>query len=329
MKVLLEFLRQVKREIKYKIKRPIYEREIEKRSHLSIFDYKELSQDMELVTKEYGWNAYYNLDVIVKSIIGIPREQVLYGAIEHGILRYNEVAEVTLSQNVIFAFGYRRMKYLQERYPEKRVYSVGPYIQYVSGYLSDDKIKELKKEFGKTLVVFTSHSIPGEHVEFDVNSFIKEIERIKIEYDFRTVIVSLHWKDILTYKLDEPFCEMGYRICCSGHLYDTNFLRRLKSVIDLSDMVMANDTGSYLGYTTTLGKPFYLYYLKPESTFDEGVVNGETDYNELYYQEFISKAINAYGDYKEEVTDAQIEFVEEYWGKMQKGLETINCKKTF
>ncbi len=324
-----KYLKFIKREIEYRIKRPKFEKEIRRRSQYSIFDYKELSKDMELVTKEYGWNAFYNLDAIVKEVIGLPQKKVLYGAIEHGILRYNEVADIVLSQNIIFAFGYRRMCYLQEKYPTKRIYSIGPYIQYVDGYMSDREVNDLKTQHGKTLVVFTSHSIPGEHVEFDVYKFIEEIERIKNEHSFMTVIVCLHWRDIQAYELDKPFVNMGYKVCTSGNLYDTNFLRRLRTIIELSDMIMANDTGSYLGYATTLGKPFYLFYLKPASTFDEGVINGERDYDEEYYQEFIEKALSAYGEYRECVTDKQVSFVEEYWGKIHKGIETINSTKHF
>ncbi len=284
---------------------------------------------MKLVTEEYGWNAYYNLANIVKRVIGISEDTVLQGAIEHGILRYNEMADATISQNIIFAFGYKRMQYLQQKFPEKRIYSVGPYIQYVDGYMSDDEISKLKTQFKRTLLVFTSHSIPGEHVEFDVDSFIKEIERIRIEKGFDTVIVSLHWRDIQAYQLDEKFLKMNYKISTCGNLYDTNFLPRLKSVIDLSDMVMANDTGSYLGYTITLGKPFYLYYLRPMSTFDTGAVNAEKDYDMAYYEEFITRATKAFGDYKEVITDEEILFVEDYWGKLNKGLMTINEMKSF
>lgn len=74
-----------------------------KESKICIFEYRKLSADMNLYTKEYGYNSFYGLADIVKKILGISQKEILSGAIEHGIVIGNGLTEVDTKPDIIYA----------------------------------------------------------------------------------------------------------------------------------------------------------------------------------------------------------------------------------
>lgn len=47
-----------------------------------------------------------------------------------------------------------------------------------------------------------------------------------------------------------------YEVVTAGHYYDYNFLPRLRSIIETSDITMSNNLGSHLGQCIYLNKHF-------------------------------------------------------------------------
>ena len=291
-----------------KFRKIIFTREIKKRENYSIFDYKLLAQDMSLYTKEYADNDFYGLAKIVKKVMNIPEDNCVDGCIEHGFNYDNDISDVYTAPSVIYAFGEKRKEFLKDLYPNKKIYCISPYIQYVKGIYSNKKLEELKSKFGKTLLAMPSHSTHYHTVNYNKKLFIKEIERIKQKYNFDTVLICLYWKDILQGE-DIEYLKQDYIICTAGHLYDPNFLKRLKSIILLSDLVISNSIGTNLGYSIVLNKPYYLYYIK--TTFNNACCTEEN----TYYQKITSLVIKLFGKYSEKITKEQIDFVKSYWGK--------------
>jgi hypothetical protein len=114
----------------------------------------------------------------------------------------------------------------------------------------------LKNKFGKTLLIFPSHSTKTIDANYDERFLCDEVDIIsKGSYD--TKLVCLYWKDIQLGK-HLFYLNRGYKIVCAGYLTDSNFMCRLKSIIKISDGVIGNAIGSYLGYCIFLGKPVYL-----------------------------------------------------------------------
>lgn len=300
------------REYIFNIKLEEYEKEVQKRKQYSIFDYKNLSKEMKLVTKEYGYNAFYGLAGIVKKGIGWDENVILDAAIEHGPYPKNVISEVDSLKEIMYTLSERRSSYLRTVFPNKTIYAIGPYIQYVKPILSEAEMTSLKNKYGKILLVFHAHSTPHVSVDFEQNDFINKVEEIKDKGKFDTVMVCMYWKDVLRTK-DVEFFNKEYKICTAGHMFDPNFLLRLKSIIALSDMTMSNSAGTHVGYCVCLNKAHYLVYNDLKITH-ANTEHENPEEDEQYYNEFLSKALKCFGTYKETIEDKDLEFVREYWG---------------
>lgn len=293
--------------------------EIQKRKYTSIFNYKRLAQDMELVTTEYPYNAYYGLDKIVKKIEGLSKFQRLEAGIEHGLtLQSEDVSQVLLDQNRIYVFGSERSDHIQKLHPDKEIVTHNNFISYVKGKYSPLRISLMKKKMGKTLLCFPTHSTHHIADVFDQDSLITEIDRIKEEHGFKTVLVCLYWKDILQGR-DEPYIAAGYKIVTAGHLYDSFFLNRLKSIVQLSDMVITNGWGTHIGYAICENRPVYMFLIKRQYvTLDEEKCSVD-EFNSIFEtveesDAFSNKFLEVFGSYSELISDEQRKFVRKYWG---------------
>jgi hypothetical protein len=234
--------------------------------------------------------------------------------IEHG-LYFGEyvIKEECLIKNItsIYTYSPYRLEAIKKQIPniDKNIITVGPYILYVKNFHNQQKLAQLKKKYGRILLVFPSHPFPGQPIEYNLKSFLSEIA--KISHSFDTVFVSLHWLDIKN-GLSENYKRKGYKIVCSGTRSDPYFLRRLKDLIELSDMTMSNDLGTHIGYCIALNRPHYLYKQTVCSKGNLQHENSSTVNNirlkekEIFYSFF--------SEYKEEITEEQRNIVKYYWG---------------
>ncbi|MDD7333714.1 MAG: hypothetical protein PUG70_04905 [Lachnospiraceae bacterium] len=225
-----------------------------------IFDIKPLTHDYErLWTEELTvGNGYYGISTILKKYAGIDQSKVIKAPIEHGINDYEnalnpyEIGRPT--ENIITLSKFR--KDTIERLSDKKAIVIGPYIAYAEGHYSDEEISMMHKQNGRTLLVFPTHSTKEIDTSYDVESFIVEIRKLREEFD--TVLVCVYWKDIVR-GIHKYYEKEGYQIVCAGHIYDINFLKRLRSILELSDAVVFNQTGTGVGYAMQLQKPCYIY----------------------------------------------------------------------
>lgn len=289
------------RYIRFCAKKFFYDKEIVRRKKFSIFDVDKITQDMDLVTEEYGYNAFYGLNVIINKAIASKGR--IIGAIEHGVFFTGIIDDMSQRADIIYTMSDERKMFIESVMYKKKCIAVGPYIKYADPVISEQDLADKRKQFGKTLLVFPAHSVHSMNVSFDIEAFIEEIDRIRKCYDYSTVLVCTYWKDYIC-GLARKFEEKKWIICSAGHIYDNNFMNRLRTIIELSDLTMSNALGTNIGYGIALGKPHYLFYQAIE-----GVV-----YNS-YYEEVLEAAIKCFGKYKEYVSDADKAFVEKYWGK--------------
>jgi hypothetical protein len=228
--------------------------------------------------------------------------------IEHGMY-FNKIVIkdecLIKSINTIYTYGEYRVKAIKEYFNndtfDKKIIPIGPYILFAKHFHNLDKLFQLKKKYGKILLVFPSHSYPDEPVFFDTNSLINEIERIS--YKFDTVFISLYYFDIKN-GLHKDYLAKGYTVVCSGTRSDCYFLSRLKDLIQLSDITMSNNIGTHIGYCIAMNRPHYLF----KQFIDESCYKNSLDENEkmLFYK--------CFSDYCEEITDDQINLIKYYWG---------------
>lgn len=302
------FLINIMKEIYFRVSLYQYNREVKRREKYSVFDYTLLAKDMSLVTREYGYNAFYGTADVIKHIRQLPLDRPLDGIVEHGFcFPPDDISEVDKPKKTIYVMGRVRQKFLQKRFPDKKVYSVGPYIQYVGSFQSITWIQNHKKQMGKTLLVFPSHSTHHVSMQFGVEFFIDEIERIRKKYDFQTILICLYWKDVLLH-LYAPFSSKGYKIVTAGHIYDPHFLCRLKSIFLLADVAMGNALGTNIGYSIAMGVPYYFYDMPVQYIGDHA---DESNKEMVDLKSLIQKH---FGQYRENITPEMKEFIKTYWG---------------
>lgn len=300
------------KDIVFHVRLFLYNREVERRKKYSVFDYKQLAEDMPLITREFGHNAFYGLADIIKSAIHLPHDKPFDGVIEHGLyIPQDDIPEMLDKKNEIYVVGRVRQEFLQRTFPEKKIHSIGPYIQYVDSFHSETWIQSQKKKLGKTLVVFPSHSTHYFIMDFDVNFLVDEIEKIRLQHEFQSVLICLYWKDILLH-MDERFSGRGYKFVTAGHIYDPYFLSRLKSIFFLADVAMGNALGTNIGYSIACGVPYYLYSIAVGYTGD--------NFDELYdtQLDLWREAAAYFSIYQEDISPEAAAFVEKYWGEWRK-----------
>lgn len=147
-------------------------------------------------------------------------------------------------------------------------YKVGPYIHYAEPIYSHQTMLSLKKELGRTLLVFPAHTYELSHVDFAKESFVDSVFD-KYAGDFDTIMVSAYWHDADD-DLFEQFEKRGAKVVSSGMRGDFDFIRRLKTIISLSDKAIGNALGTNIGYCECLGVPFEMFYAESTSIDDVG-----------------------------------------------------------
>lgn len=244
----------------------------------SIYDYEITSQKynnlytMELLRhNDFYYNAYH-----IKKYCGLSGMNILKASIEHGV-RFDKDGvwppDIEHNFDNIITFGDYRREIL-EKLTDKKIIEIGPYIAYANSFYSESQIDAIRKKNGKTLTVFPSHSTMQVDMEFDIAQLINEIERVGKQFD--SILVCLYWKDIALGKY-EQYEKAGFRVVCAGHMYDKNFLPRLKSILMLSDMIMSNDLGTYIGHALYLNIPCYIYQMQCSANTND--ISSKEEYN--------------------------------------------------
>lgn len=254
-----------------------------------------------------GCNKLYGNDRALK--IALQRKFLRYNElIEHGIYFGDNIDSTNINHPIIYTMGRQREIFLRKK--GYRAYSIGAYILYSKHFYSVLRLKQIKEELGKTLLVFPSHSIEGINSIYDEESFLREIKKIASEY--HTILVCMYWKDFLDGR-GRIYESNGYKIVSAGHRSDPSFLPRLKDLIYLSDMTMSNSLGTHVGYSIVMGKPHYMFSQK---CFYEGenVEKENHNKNMVVLQERVELFQKTFGVYQHFISVAQLDLVRYYWG---------------
>jgi hypothetical protein len=287
-----------------------------KNRYIDYFSYKRISKNFPVFSFNshpgiIGNKCYGNIRA-VKNKLGKAFDKKCM--IEHGIYfgKFVIENECLIPQiTTIYTYSPYRMEAIKEHFPniDKQIVIVGPYILFAENFHSSKKMAQLKKQYGRILLVFPSHSFPEQPVFFDTESFIAEIEKISSNFD--TVFVSLYWLDIKK-GFNRMYEKKGYKIVCSGTRSDPYFLNRQRDLIELSDMTMSNALGTHLGYCIALNRPHYLYKQQIQATYNAQQMQRNGFYELIRKEREIFD--DFFGEYKEEITEEQKMLVKYYWG---------------
>ncbi len=228
----------------------------------SICNYKEFKNCIDNFSKVYNGGIFSTKRAFSESLLyghinelfaygNLPEKDFLYFPImEHGIQFYMQTKRnypPRIFQGDYFLDAWRK------EYPGNPYYTIGPYIHYARPYYSEEKTEKLKKEFGKTLLVFPSHAYELCESKYDASQFVSYVMD-RLAKDYSTVMVCAYWAD-LDDDIYNLFRARGAKIISAGFRGDLNFIRRLRTIIELSDCVVANALGTFLGYAVYLDKP--------------------------------------------------------------------------
>lgn len=223
-------------------------------------------------------------------------------SVEHGLIFFDKNwtdTEYTARASCV-TFGEFRKNILR-RYYDTPIFTVGPYIRYAKPYYNETLFKETKKCLGKVITLFPMHSTDKSGVNYSKESFINYVEKKRKGYD--TVVVCMFW-----WNLDDPivkeFQKMGYKVVSAGYREDINFLRRQRTIIELSDLVVTDSVGTHIGYCYALNRTVEIF------DSNTGFVNLE-NIQDLFWQnnnDSIKRAFNRGNKYEID------KIMNYYWG---------------
>lgn len=243
--------------------------ECNKRKNMGLFEYEKLSKNIETTFFHPNEMQHYGFNHVLCKYIGVSRIKS-HITNEHGFIFSEYVADYHHDNDVVLTFSDYREVQLKKRYSDRlSVIKIGPYIHYADSLLSPEEKIDIKKELGKTLLVFPFHSIDGVLSSFDTDEFIERIEKYRLKNNVQSVIVCLYWKDIQIGRT-QCYISKGYKITTAGHINDIYFLNRLRSIIELADLVFSNELGTYIGYCLYLNKNICLMNQKNDLVIEKG-----------------------------------------------------------
>lgn len=256
---------------------------------------------------------FYGVAYSLKTYSGLKSLEI---TLEHGVYLGNYVpySSFLSCTQAIVTFSDQRRKYLMRRGLDKPIISIGPYICYTSGILNELDFKKLKEKYGRTLLVFPSHSIRNYHVSHDLEEFIESIVALKDE--FETVMVCLYYEDARKKYLVERYFAEGFICVTAGHKRDKYFLSRLRDIIELSDYTVSNSVGTHTGYCISLDKPHEIIPQRIEHLDNKGRLSKKyrTDAEYLSLIKERDHIENAFLGRQSAITKKQRLLIDKYWG---------------
>ena len=280
-----------------------------------IFDYKRIVANKKHICKEeYRANAFYGIASCLRSYSGYSGE--IDACIEHGVYfgdYVNDEECKTSGFPAVFTFGAKRFGHLRSK-SQKLIFTIGPYIHYAHDLLEPSEIKQLKERWGKTLLVFPTHSVDRISVEMNSHRLVEEIESFKQDHYFKTVFVCLYYRDIELGR-DKEYLKAGYKVVSAGRREDKDFLNRLHTFFSLADYSISNNVGTHIGYSVAMNVPHTVIpedvIYNVDSKLEEKHVT--TLHNDTAVIEK-KQVRNVFLEYSETITEIQKRICNVYWG---------------
>lgn len=241
----------------------------------------------------------------------VPYRKIPY--VEHGIYFGGNYWPIAHHFSII-SQGTFREEILHKTLPELPIFSVGPLVHYAEPMISETEISEYKKKLGKTLFVFPTHDYENSKTEYGRQSFVDSIMNTYAK-SFDTVLVSAFWNDVADPVYD-MFKAYGAKIVSCGFKFDTNFIRRLKTLMLVSDATLGNSLGTHIGYSLYLNRPHILIPCVGMTQYDKGAAlrDDKIGKNERFSELSKFWDILSYQNYLDGVDNRSNSMYKEYWG---------------
>lgn len=270
----------------------------------SLLDYKDvIEENTVFYLTPFPMTRFYGFEYTIENYSGVTRR--VFADNEHGLNvgKKESTQKIETDAPLVFTLGQYRTTLLNKT-GDYMICNIGPYIHYAHSILSQTEIDIFKRKFGKTLVVFPSHSI--ESTEWErVSGFDVFIEEYVKKHNIKTVIISMFFIDIQK-GYHHVYEEKGYEIFCAGHRHNADFLDRQKALLKVADYVVSEGVGTHIGYCLAMNVPVQIY--KNDNKLITSNSEEEIDYN------LIENIASSFYDYSDRITEAQIEIGNYYFG---------------
>lgn len=192
---------------------------------------------------------------------------------QHGVYFYGY--ETSFSYRYckrIVVMGSKMAEDLEKDGINKPIMIVGPYINYSNDYWGEEKHNLIKKDFGKTLLVFLPHAPTKKRGKVGLGDLIytpsNVINRIKAYHSQYDSIIVMGWSRTSNKLIRKSYEDAGFVYVVSGDPNDINFLSRQKSIIKLSDHSISFVVSTHVGYCLALGISHEIINLQKNPRFD-------------------------------------------------------------
>lgn len=273
----------------------------------------ELATDRPLSTVELlSSSDYYGHATVLKRYAMFPKIYQIKAVVEHGVFVEQRVyeAEINAALPAYFTFSPVRHKVLR-KHTDKAMFSIGPLLHYAPHFLSSTDLEAEKKRLGKNLLVFPAHSTHWIDCNYDVSEFCRSLEEAGKEFD--NVRVCLYWKDILR-GLAQEYMSHGFECVTAGHMFDPQFISRLKSLIETATITASNNIGTSLGYCIYMAKPhWFLFTQMSLAAEDISIFKRDVDLSK-YEKPHIHELMKLFSERRGDISDKQKDIIDLYWG---------------
>ena len=222
---------------------------------LNINQIELLAKDRPLISPEiYQANAFYGHAFLLKKYLGIDTAYPLKAAIEHGPTLSEFVWDADLNSPCpifLCANNLAQRLYTERCDRSKTAISIGPLFCYPQNNLHNPRPVPNKR----TLLVFPNHSTHHTSIVFDLQHHLDIIKQNTKYFD--RIIVCVYWKDVLR-GLHRTYAAEGFECTTAGHMFDPEFLDRLRAIINQSTAVLSFACGTSVLYSVLLGKPSWI-----------------------------------------------------------------------
>lgn len=259
------------------------------------------------IKRAYSENTLYGYANSIMKYAGIDISEILYlPLLLHGV-PYDDnfnTDKFAFYNSFIFQGTHDALR-VKGSFPNKKIYTIGPYIHYTTSYYKKEEIDVLRDRLGKTALIFLKHSTEQIEALMQVNKKIEYIQsRTKKTYD--TYIVCVYCQDV-NQVCEKDMAEKNIMFVSAGYKLDPLFSSRLKSILELSDDVYFDGFTSSIGYAYIMKKNIYSL----EENENESMGSSRLSENRC---EMFSRLFCIGSQMEDNEKD---EYIDKYWGISQ------------
>lgn len=276
----------------------------------NIFDYMYVARKRWFKIGElFSGNSAYGIGYILRRYC--KYRGTIFFATEHscaiiGDERNN--SDLNNHNRKIVCVTSRHRQKMAQVHTQKLLIPIGPSIIHYAQPLYDEiALGNIKKNLGKTLLVFVNHSNGDSAIYGGEEALAKKVEDIAKEHDFDTIMICLFYIDIKRGK-GIFYEKRGWTVVTAGDRGNIDFADCLKTILAIADHVVISGFGSPLGYAAYLNKP--ITFINTESHYSG--TNAEVLLDYLANRN--RWAAELFGEYEEELDPRKREILSEYFG---------------